>query len=104
MCIRERLQGGGGGGKYDGMDPWEQSVDRRLADLHSDQRDLLRAGLGAFVLAFGAIITSFFLLSAKIDGIGQQIADLKTDVAVLKATRSPQPNPFDQFDAPPPAK
>ena len=31
-------------------------------------------------------------------------ADLKTDVAVLKATRSPQPNPFDQFDAPPPAK
>jgi hypothetical protein len=98
------LKSGDGGGTSDGMGPWEQSVDRRLDQLHSDQRDLLRFGIAAFVLAFTAIIGSFFLLSTKIedvsqtlsskmDGVGQQISALKTDLAVLKATDGAQQPP-----------
>lgn len=64
-----------GGGTFDGMGPWEVSVDKRLDQLHADHRDLLRFGIGAFVMAFSAIIVSFFLLSAKIEQSGEKIGD-----------------------------
>lgn len=67
------LKSGGGGDNSGGMGPWETSVDRRLDQLHADQRDILRLGIGAFVLAFGAIVTSFLLLSAKIESSADKI-------------------------------
>lgn len=68
------LRKSGGGGTSDGMGPWEQSVDKQLGRLHADQRELLRFGIGAFVMAFSAIVVSFFLLSAKIEAGTEKLA------------------------------
>ena len=85
----------GRGRTSDGMDPWQQTVETRLGELRGDVRQVLTATVGSAVFVLGALATGFFFLLgqvgagnekvvAKLEAISTQLADVKTDVAVLK--------------------
>lgn len=80
-----------------GGPPQDSGMDAQLAQLHTDVRDLLKAGIAGFVLVFSALVVAFFILLGKIDGVSDQVrgvgtdvAVLKNDVADLKSTHAPQ--------------
>lgn len=86
---------GGGGLDGPGEPPHESGMDPAVTQLQNDFRDLLKGGIAAFVLAFTAMVVSFFFLIARIDSsfdkvdgkldkISAQVAGMQTDVAVLK--------------------
>lgn len=67
------LNQGGSDGTYDGMDPWQQSVENRLGQLHTDVRDLgkkvdanLMWMLGGFITVLGALGSGFLWLADKL--------------------------------------
>jgi hypothetical protein len=60
--VRERLrpeafERGGGGGHTGGMDPWQQSVETRLGQLHTDVGELGAKLTRDFVITWGGIVT-----------------------------------------------
>jgi site-specific recombinase len=59
----------------DGMSDWQNSVEKRLDQLHGDTRSLLWAMIGGFVLTWSGLIAGFLLLSDKIDRYFLQVVD-----------------------------
>ncbi len=94
------LQGGGGGGTSDDMS-WQASIEGRVEGLRAKVDAHLLWVLGVFGAGFlllaGLIVNRTDAitkeLGAKIEGVGQQVGTVKTDVEVLKATRPEPVNP-----------
>lgn len=78
------------------MSPWEQSVESRLAEvntrLDNQLKWLLIAFAAGFVALAGLILNRTDALSAKAEAISQQVGELKSDVAVLKASEEATDN------------
>ena len=51
-----RVETGGGGGHTEGMDPWQQTVETRLGQLHNALRDLGKKVDRNFIITWGGII------------------------------------------------
>lgn len=75
-----RLKSGSGDGTFDGMDPWQTTVETRLGQLHSDVSGLRKAVesnfrwlLGAygagFVILAGMLISGYLMLADKLDAL-----------------------------------
>lgn len=83
---------------YADMDAWQTAVETRLGELRGDVRGVLNfVAAGAVALLVG-LITSYLILSSridegnnrivsKLDAISAQVADVKTDIAVLKVAK-----------------
>lgn len=80
------LQGARGDGTFDGMDPWQQSVETRLGELRGDVRQVLYATVGGAAFLLAAFAGGFLMLQgeirdstekvgAKVDALTGQVAD-----------------------------
>lgn len=69
----EPLHKSGGGGTSDGMDPWQQTVETRLGQLHADIRDVgkkvdahLFWTIGGFFTVLASLAGGFLWLADKL--------------------------------------
>lgn len=67
------LRKSGGGGTSDGMDPWQQTVETRLGQLHTDIRDVgkkvdahLFWTIGGFFTVLASLAGGFLWLADKL--------------------------------------
>lgn len=68
--LHDLLKGGGGGGTSGGMtEDWKQSVDRQLAQLHSDLRAMLYFLIGAAVIFTGMVGGLYIRTDGKFEAI-----------------------------------
>ena len=70
----QTLHGGGGGGTSDGMGPWEQSIESRLGQLHSDGQQIRAALVGGFLFLLAAFGAGYVALAAKMDQSTDRLA------------------------------
>jgi len=86
---QENLKGGGGDGTSGGMtEDWKASVDRQLAQLHSDVRALLNRGVAA-VVALAILIGGLYLYTnQKFDAVNSRLAQIEVQQAKMEATIS----------------
>lgn len=72
------LQGGGGGGTFAHMsDDWKAAVDRQLAQLHGDVRNLLYALLASFLILAGMVGGLYVRTDEKAMTIRTEIAQMR---------------------------
>lgn len=70
------LPPGGGGGTFDGMDPWQRTVESRLGELRTDTRSLVsdlsgaRIDLSALKATVAQLPTKGFIALIVIGGMG----------------------------------
>lgn len=96
------LNEGGGGGTSGGMDAWQQSVETRLGDLSTDIRDLGKKVDGLIIWIVGAIAAGFLVVlglinakadqvSAKLDALTAQAAQVSERVAKVEVATEAKP-------------
>lgn len=85
------LETGRGGGDFTGMDAWQESVEGRLGSLGTkidgQLKWLLIAFASGFILLGGLILNRTDALAEKIGAVSAQVAQVKTDTAVLAARK-----------------
>lgn len=67
------LQGAGNDGTFDGMDPWQHTVETRLGELRGDVRQVLYSTIGGAAFLLAAFATGFLVLLARIDGAADRL-------------------------------
>lgn len=96
------LRGAGGGGTFDGMEQWAQTVETRLGELRADIRQLLYLGIGATGVLLAAFAGGVVWLSGnvasgnttvieKLDTITEKTGEISERTARLEALQSVRP-------------